>query len=213
MTDKLSIYNGALAVLGATQLANLNENRRARRELDGVWSRGGILECLEMAQWRFAIKTVQLDYSPSVEPDFGLRYAFDRPTDFRRLCAISADEYFVAPLDHYTAEGEFFYADVETIYLRYVSDDSDYGLNYSRWPQAFRSFVEHFVAEKVCIAITGDAEKQKSIQMKLNGLLSIAAGNDAMEEPAQRPPAGTWSRARRFGRADRDRGSRNQLIG
>ena len=79
--DKLALYNGSLALLGARKLASLTENQLSRRELDGVFSRGGIRTCLQLGQFNFAIRTVQLDYSPSVEPPFGYTHAFDKPTD------------------------------------------------------------------------------------------------------------------------------------
>src|SRR5258708_823139 len=122
MTDKLSLYNGALTeFLGERKLANLTENREPRRVLDEIWDGGALRYCLEQGLWNFAMRTIQLTYSPSVEPDFGFRYAFDKPTDWVRTAALCVDEFFRCPLLQYNDEAGFWFADIDTIYVRYIS--------------------------------------------------------------------------------------------
>ena len=60
MTDKLSIYNGALSILGERRLASLTENREPRYKLDDVWDNNFVRRLLQMGQWQFAQRTVQL---------------------------------------------------------------------------------------------------------------------------------------------------------
>src|SRR5574343_760692 len=127
MATKISLYNNALLLLGERTLASLTESREVRRLLDKVWARPVVRECLEAGLWRFAMRTVELTYSPSVEPPFGYRYAFDRPSDLVRTAAVCQDEYLREPLLQYQIEGEYWYAELDTIYVRYVSDDDAYG--------------------------------------------------------------------------------------
>lgn len=213
MADRLSIYNGALQILGQGKLATLTENRKSRRALDTAWEQNLVRYCLEQAQWRFAVRTVQLSYSPSIEPDFGLRYAFDRPSDLVRLAALCSDEYFREPLWEALSEGEFFYADLETIYLRYVSDDDAYGMNMSRWPEGFAQYVQGLLAEQTCMEITADASLLDRIKRDNKKQNRAAVGTDAMEEPSKSIPSGSWSRARFNGGISSERGSRTRLIG
>src|SRR5260221_1483015 len=94
MTDQHSLYNGALRVLGQRKLAALTEESEPRHLLDDVWGEGAVDACLEEGLWNFAIRTARLDYSPSIEPDFGFSRAFDKPTDWIRTAGMAADGYF-----------------------------------------------------------------------------------------------------------------------
>lgn len=47
MASKLTVYNGALLVLGERKLASLSESTPSRRKLDTVWDDDGVKHCLE----------------------------------------------------------------------------------------------------------------------------------------------------------------------
>lgn len=81
MTTQLDIYNGALLHCGERFLASLTEQREPRRLLDRVWSSNGVKTCLEQGQWNFAMRTIQIDYDPSIAPSFGYARAFQKPND------------------------------------------------------------------------------------------------------------------------------------
>lgn len=210
--DKLALYNGALALLGCRKLASLTENQLSRRELDGVFSRGGIRTCLQLGQWNFAMRGIQLDYSPSVEPPFGYSRAFDKPTDWVRTSGLCADELFKEPLLEVHDEAGYWYSSLDTIYVRYVSDDLDYGMDYSKWPENFSRVVEHYFAVQTCLRLTQSQPKKALLTEDAKGWLTRAKSTDAMDEAATFAPESSWVRARRGG-TRRDRGSRSRLIG
>jgi hypothetical protein len=137
MTTKLQLYNNALLLCGERALGSLTEEREPRRLLDQVYDTDGIKKCLEMGQWKFAMRTIQIDYDPDVSPTFGYQRAFDKPTDWVVTSSVCSDEYFRAPLLQYTDEAGYWYADLNTIYVRYVSDDAQYGKNIGSWPGSF----------------------------------------------------------------------------
>lgn len=141
MATQLSIYNGALRILGERKLASLSENREPRRLLDAAWgagaSEGQIRLCLEMGQWTFATRTVMIDYSPSVDPPFGYRYAFDHPDDLIRTVGVFCDEYCTQPLLQYATERGYWYASQQSIYVQYVSSHASYGGDTSQWTEIF----------------------------------------------------------------------------
>lgn len=213
MTTKLSLYQGACQAIGARKLASLTEDRLTRRELDSVFSRGGIRTCLKAGQWNFSMRTAQLDYSPSVEPDFGFQRAFDKPTDWVRTCGVASDEYFKCPLTEYVDEAAFWYADLDTIYVRFVSDGNDYGMDYSKWPEDFTRYVESWFGLQIHDRVVGNANKKEELKKDVDKLLKAAKARDAMDEAAAFLPAGSWSSARRGRAYSRERGNRNQLIG
>src|SRR5690348_15503497 len=130
---RLSLYNGALLILGERALSSLSEARESRRVLDQVWNRDPVRYCLEQGQWKFAMQKGRLTYNPSFTPSSGFRRQFTKPTDFVRLCAISCEEYFNEPLLQYDDIGSFWFADIDDLFIKYVSDDNAFGRDFSLW--------------------------------------------------------------------------------
>lgn len=214
MPSKLSIYNGALSVLGERKLASLTENREPRYKLDDVWDNDLIDRVLKMGQWKFAKRTVELEASPSVTPAFGYQYAFDRPSDFIRTIMFCADEYFDQPLTRYENEASWWFADVEIVYVAYVSNDEQWGSDLTLWPPNFTEMVEHYVAMKVAPRLTGIDISATTLANWYKMWLAEAKASDAMEAPAKFPPKGGWAKSRQgFRSGSSDRGNRSQLIG
>lgn len=214
MTDKLSLFNGALQVLGSRKLTSLTEQRRAAQELHLAWDGGLQRQCLEVAQWRLAVRTERLEYEPSIEPEFGYRYAFLKSDDWVRTCAVCADEYFRATLEDYSDERGYIWSDLDEIFVKFVSDDAAYGGDLSTWPQSFCVYVHHELALKAGKGIKGiSASEIQNIEKDRDKTLAKAMAIDAMNQPAGRNPPGTWSTARRGSNARRDLGRRTRLIG
>lgn len=213
MATKLSVYNNALLALGERKLSSLSENREARRALDDVWDGEGVIACLERGLWNFAIRTVELTYTPDLTASFGYRWAFDKPTDFVRLAGLCSDEFFKVPLLEYRDEAGYWFADLEVIYVSYVSKDTNYGLDLSRWPVTFTRYVESLFASRVCLRLTGDKQKKLEMDADVKRYLDEAKAVDAMDNPTQMLPAGSWLRARAGRRSRLDRGNRSSLIG
>lgn len=217
MATKLSLFNGALLVLGERKLASLTENREPRRVLDDIWSRNPVRDCLSKGQWNFSIRSMEYHPSPSLTPSFGHEYAYDKPTDWVRTAALTSDESFSNALDASQVRDEagFWFADIEPLYVRYVSDDSQYGGDLSLWPENFARYVEHYMAEASCMRITGNRQLHSTVLAKMVKQLQVALGTDAVDQGAVPIPPGSWSRARHNGGGGGfgDRGKRSRLIG
>lgn len=211
--SKLSVYNGACLALGERKLSSLTENRPSRRRLDSVWDDDGVKSCLQASFWNFATASIELTHSPSVDPAFGFRFAFDKPTDWVRTCLVSADENFSVELLNYEDQGNYWYADFDPLYVRYISDDNAYGNDLSLWPPNFTRYVEHYFAWRITKATSNSNTDKDLLGAELKRLLNEAKATDAMDEATKVIPPGSWSRARRGNRTQRDRGSRGQLIG
>ena len=210
---QLQLYNIALRALGERSLASLTEDREPRRLLDEVWSEGyGFARAvLEQGYWSHAMRAVQLDSDASLTPAFGFQYGFSRPTDLVKLDQISADENFTQPLMRYEIETQYIYADVDPMYLRYVSDSASYGADLSQWPESFSRFSAHWMALQIAPRIlAGDAILVLEKRTKM--LLGEARSKEAQEQPPRFPPIGRWLSSRSRG-SRLDRGKRNRLIG
>lgn len=222
--DRLKLYNGALQIIGQRRLASLTENVKARHELDAVWQDGWLQYCLEQAQWNFAMRTAKLTHDPDVEPAFGYRHAFEKPTDWVNTSAVCQDEYYNQPLIQYADEIGWWFADITPIYVKFVSNNVDFGMNLAKWPVSFTEYVKHYGASKVVMTLTTDKEQQRQLlgppgrpeAGSLGNSLLTAKNRDAMAKPAMQPAQGGWSRARQGGSSRGpmgDGGTSGNLIG
>lgn len=195
MASRLSLYNGALRALGERKLASLTESRAPRFELDDAYD-DVLAECLEAGFWNFAMVTIALDASPDIETSFGFNYVFEKPEDWVRTFNVSAGERFEIPLEDYNDEGAYWYADVDPFYVRYVSNAEDKGGNLALWPRSYSKYVELSLAQAICKTITNSTVDAGELEKRVYRAMRNAKAKDAMNEPAGRPPQGTWSLAR-----------------
>jgi hypothetical protein len=200
MADKLQVYNGALLHLGATTLATLTEERKSRRVLDEIWAAGAVRYCLEQGYWNFATRTIKIEATPSLEPDFGYRYAFTKPLDFVRLVSISLDEYLTIPLNNFSDEDSYWFANCDVLYVSYVSDDVNYGASLGNWTETFTRFVELYLASRSSASITHDSTIVSKVEKLYKDALSTAKTKDATNQGAKETPLGKLARARLGGR-------------
>lgn len=194
MADKLSLYNDALLILGERKLGSLSEAREPRRAIDDAYDKA-LGYCLEAGFWNFAMRAVQIDSSSSVVPTFGYTAAFPKPSDFVRTYKQSQFEQLDPLLLDIVDEPDYWYANCDPIYVKYVSDDIAYGKDLSIWPETFADYVATRLAFKACKRITGKDPTDELIKGEKRAA-AIARGKDAMNEPIGFPPMGTWASAR-----------------
>lgn len=210
--SKLQIYNMALRLCKERKLAALTDNREGRKLLDDAWgdgsTTGSVRRCLEAGQWAFAIRTSLIDYSPSITPSFGYRYAFDQPTDMVRVAGIFQDEYCTTPLTNYTDERRYWYTDLQTIYVRYVSNNATYGGDLSLWPQMFADTVAADLAHEIVGNLTQGNDAKADVVKEWQYRMKEAKAIDAMNRPTQKLPRGAWLTARGGGDNYRSRSDR-----
>lgn len=214
MTSQLTLYNGALGIVGQARLSALTEDTENRRILDEIWNEGAVKACLEQGMWNFAMRSVRVDADDDVTPSFGFQMAFSKPSDWVRTYQLASDEYFHAPLVDvdYVDEGEYWYSDTDPIYVRYVSNASAFGADLSLWPQSFVLYFQYYLAVRIAPRVKQDMQEVKAIMEAQKRALVDARSKDAMNEGAKFAPIGSWARSRR-GRQSHDRGSRSRLIG
>ncbi len=222
-TNRLKLYNGALLICGARGLAALTDNVEGRHLLDTVWNDGAVDMCLSEGQWRFAMRTQKLDYDAGIAPTFGLRRGFQKSTDWLLTSAVCIDEYYNQPLLRYTDEAGVLFADLDTIYVKFVSNDSLYGGDLALWPPSFVEYVKHYLASRIVFKVSSDESRREYLlgpagrpdKGAMWASLVNARNRDAISEPTRFPAQGSWIRSRR-GRGTtsvRDGGNPNSLIG
>jgi hypothetical protein len=199
MATKLEIYNLALSHINTTTLAAVDEAREARYVLDTWWTIT-VAEMLEAGFWKFAMRTVSITDNGSSAPSFGYVYNFDKPADWVRTFQISLSESMNPPLDDWIEENLFIFANSTPIYLRYVSNDVEYGMSMSLWTARFNIALSYKLAAYICGPVTGSSDAfRERLEKKANEAVSVALSFEALREPNRRPPDGKWNQSR-FGR-------------
>lgn len=172
-----------------------------RRLLDETYDEA-VEYMLAQGLWNHASRTVSIEAETAVEPAFGYNYCFEKPADFIRLIAIGASGELYPTLSDYLDEGGYWNANVDPLYVQYVSDDASYGLNTALWPITFKKALEAYLAVQVAMdPVVGiSAGKLELLQKMAVQLLRDARAKDAVNQAAVRPPPGrlTQSRGGRF---------------
>ena len=154
--------------------------------------------CLEQGQWNFAMRTVEIESSSSIESEFGLRFVFTKPEDWIRTSAMSSDAYFRSPLLDYVDEAEYWIAETDPVFAKFVSSDPDFGMNLGIWPATYTEYVAVSLARRSCISITSDKGLLRDLITLERKAKLDAMSTDAMNEAQPRiAPTGTWVRSRR----------------
>jgi hypothetical protein len=195
MTDKLSLYNGALRILRERPLASLSEASKARRALDADYDKC-LAWCLEQDQWRHALVVARLDTPSATDPaPIGWDYAYELPADFARFYAASPDGAFAVPYNGYEIRNGRLYCGLPALYLKYVSREA--GTDLTLFSASYVEFVECALAARNGGAITNNSELLQEIKkLDLKKALSKAKTVDAMSNPNRRFPPGTWVASR-----------------
>ena len=214
MTTKLRLYQNACLVLGTTPVVSLAENNPVRYALDTVYDNDMVRVCLEQGQWNFGTRTVKMSYDTDVAPPFGLNKAFAKPDDYVRTTALCQDEWFRIPILEYADENNYIFASLETVYLKYVSNDDKFGGDLSIWAPSFSTFVEVFMAWKLAPLHARDKDRRREINELYRMAKIDARSKDVMNQPTEFPAQGSWLRYRQ-GRSggSRDFGNPTQLLG
>lgn len=216
----LSVYKGALRLLGRRLLSNFDDSTVAsrktvivdgkpvmmaqrdvememtlRRLLDEVYD-SAVEYLLAQGLWNFAGRSVAIEEETAVEPQFGYSYAFEKPSDFIRLVSIGATGDLYPTLNDYLDEGNYWHANVTPLYVTYVSNDASYGLSTSLWPVTFTKALEAYLAKELAPHAGLSAAKMEIIEKEFAFRIRDARSKDAMNQAAQRPPPGRLTRSR-----------------
>ncbi len=197
MVTKLELYNMALGHLGPVRLgtSGLTENRPDRRELDAVYD-GVVQAMLERGLWFFALRSVELEPDTNLDARFGLPYTYSFPEDYVRLRAICSDEAQTSEDTSYKREGAYLFSEHALLYLTYVSNDPEWGLDLGRWPQLFAEAVAAELAYTSGLPITKDMGTKANLFGIKKLALREAQRVDAVDERVKFKPVSSVVRAR-----------------
>lgn len=204
MADKLAIYRGALRLLGTgARLSSLTEVSSARYALDDAWE-PAIDYLLAKGLWNFAMRSVMAEASPSLETEFGYQYVFEKPDDWVRTASISNQSFDSLGFEDYDDRTDFWLANSDTLYIKYVSDDDDYGFNVGAWRQPFAKVLEAYLAFECGLPISSDKSNRNDLYSLFKSRLKDAKSLDAVDERVSMRPPGRLVRSRFFTASGKD---------
>lgn len=193
--SRLSIYNGALRYLQERKLASLTENREPRRYMDDEFD-GNNLFCLSQGNWTFALNQVELQASTTLIPNFSLAYAFPIPGDLDHIYQLADNESYNPLLRTYTVQNNIIYADISPIYLTYVSNGPNYGLNLGLWTPPFIDYVQARLAWLCVPRLKQKQETIDAVTKIMKDAKATAVNKDSQGLPPGQTPYGTWVQSR-----------------
>jgi hypothetical protein len=201
MATKLGIYKGALRLLGPHELASTSDDRPERYQLDDAYD-DAVAYMLEQGLWNFAMRSATVTESGTPIP--GWDYAFSKPSDIVRLAGISFEPSFMQGFEDYQDQNGKWYANVDTLYVRYVSNNASYGLDLDKWPPTFAKALSAYLAFESGLPISGDRGNRNDIFSLHKSLLARAKTLDAFDESVKRDPAGRLVRTRLASRSGKE---------
>ena len=144
-----SVYNIALRWLEerpvALNLGGLTEQREPVRLLNAEWT-NAVATCLYAGYWNFAVREVQATPDINRSPQFGFSFCYQKPTDWVRTFQMSANEQFDPLLRFFKDQNAVWYANVPLIYVKYISNDPNFGWNLGYWTPGFAEYLGGYLA-------------------------------------------------------------------
>jgi hypothetical protein len=195
MGDKLTIFRGAQRLLGDGRIASLSEDTVIRRAFDDAWPEA-VNFLLTKGMWNFAIRTIEIEPDDDFEPLFGYTYSYSKPEDWIRTVSISETGDFTQGYEQYHDEQGFWFASVDSLFIRYISSSDSYGWNIGAWRQPFCKALEAYLAFSAGLPVTADRGNRNDLYQLFNTELKNAKTIDAVDEAVQHTPPGRLTRSR-----------------
>jgi len=200
MASNVSIVNGALNHLGATNISTLDENSKAGRIMNQLFERTRD-DVFRAHPWNSLIRRADLAQETAV-PEFGYNHQYALPTDPYSLRVLEfSNGTLTYPYDNMTnnsggpvfvIEGRKLLTDEKTAKIKYiarVTDPNEYDAN-------LISTLSARLAQDACYSITGSTSLIQVMAAMYQNRLKEARFIDATEGASQRIEASNFIEAR-----------------
>lgn len=204
MATKLSLYNEALRAIGELRLSSLTEDVEARYVLDDAWQDAVELVFTE-GYWNFATRTATITADTGQTPIPGFTFVFAKPPFWLRTITISPNSLFNIEAN-YRDENDRFYANFDTLYIRYISSEKAADEHVESWPPSFARVVSACLAMECGRRISGSESNAEAMAAQYRDVLAAAKNKDALDQSKMILRPGNWARAMRGSHTFRDRG-------
>ena len=196
MASKVSIANRALTKLGDQRILLLSDDNNAARTLNSMFDDVRDAE-IRRCRWKFAIKRDQL-VALVTAPSWGFKYQYPLPSDFLGL--VQVGEFYVrtgrAGKTPWSVEGGNILTDFEApLKMRYMARIDNPAL----YDPLFVEVLACKLALEACEALTQSSGKKQAASEEYKFAMSEAVRQDAIENPPDELPQGSWLDSRQDG--------------
>jgi hypothetical protein len=187
MATKLSLYNGALQLLGERRLLTDTDDVSTRYDLDALYDVDAVDYCLEMVKPRYSTVFDEVTGAPSANTDFDWQITL--PADFVALFteidgtpAVYQDGRAESPITRFIREASHLHMDFEVPWIRYCKAHTDPQL--ADMPPSFAKVVSCYMARE--LAWKYDPDSEEMIQTKLEQRIEVSKAVEASNQPQVR---------------------------
>lgn len=196
MASKTDIANRALIKLGQDAILLLTDDNKAARTMNYIFDTVADSE-VQDNRWKFAIARTQL--SALVDPPtFGYAYQYPLPPDYLGL--VQVNEFYVRS---FSSDRALWSIEVDNLltdlaaplsvrYIRRVNDANDY-------TPLFVEALACRLAMEACENLTQSDSKFQRVAQQYQAAVMRARSQDALENPPDELPDGSWLDSRESG--------------
>ena len=190
-TSSVEIVNLALHFLGVQRISALTDDSKRASLMNDIYTQVRD-ETLRSAAWGFAMKRAKIT-KLGTTPAFEFSSQFQLPSDLLKVHSIFDHDPSLGsrnrhphPMDlplldgddiYYKVEGDKLLASVDTIYLRYISRQTDVSI----YPPDFIQCLALSLAAAACFSLTQNRGLRDSLTQEAEFFRRAASANDAQE--------------------------------
>lgn len=174
-TSEVQICSNALLLLGDNPISSFNEGSDRALLASNLWDNAR-QAVLRAHPWNCAKEMVALA-PESTTPAFDWAYQFLLPGDCLRVLSVGEDGY----PDNYIIKGRRILADINPLYLTYITDNEDV----ASWDALLVEAMQRYMAFSMAYPITKSAAMRDSMYTEYTRLFGQAKSVDGQEEPPQ----------------------------
>lgn len=192
MAGKVEIANRALTKLGAERILLLTDPSKEARVMNSMFDTVFDAE-LRRHRWKFALKRATLPALVAA-PEWGYSYAYQLPSDF--LALVQVNDYYLRGLKQktlWTIESGQILTDLPApLKVRYVRRVD----NLLLLDPLFVEVLSCKLAYEACETLTQSSTKKQAAGEEYQFAVSEATRQDAIENPPDELPWGSWMDSR-----------------
>lgn len=186
--SKVSIANRALTKLGAERILLLTDTTKEGKTINSMFE--SVFEAeLRRHRWKFAMRRDSLP-ALATAPAWGYQYAYQLPADF--LALVQVNDYYirgVKPRQFWQVEGGQILTDaVAPLKIRYIRKVDNTAL----LDPLFVEVLACKLAMEACETLTQSGQKRGTAADEYKFAVSEAVRLDAIENPPDEIPYGSW---------------------
>lgn len=188
MAGKVEIANRALTKLGAERILLLTDPSKEARVMNAMFDLVFDAE-LRRHRWKFAMRRAILPALVAA-PEWGYRFAYQLPSDF--LALVQVNDIYLRGLKQktlWTLEGNQILTDLQApLKVRYIRRVESLAL----LDPLFVEVLACKLAFEACETLTQSATKEQAAGEKYTFAVNEAIRQDAIENPPDELPWGSW---------------------